>query len=65
MPLIWAATSSVKFATKTCTAFKMERCSSSSGMDGELPQNFVPYSMRFTHRQTICFLPWIFQVARL
>ena len=34
-------------------------------LDGELPQNFVPYSMRFTHRQTICFLPWIFQVARL
>ena len=65
MPLIWAATSSVKFAAKPCTAFKMARCSSSSGMDGELPQNFVPYSMRFTHRQTICFLPWIFQVARL
>lgn len=43
--------------SKSCTAFKMARCSSSSGMDGELPQNFVPYSMRFTHRQTICFLP--------
>lgn len=27
MPLIWAATSSVKFAAKSCTAFRIARCS--------------------------------------